>query len=311
MKKKSTAKTLWYLIAIGMLTIFFIILVSSVLNLGDRISTGIHPIASYVFYVIVVLLVWFLILNPIRIVVFSPAFSIETTLDSKSRRNYHVYKRVAKKLVQSEYLSETEKNRIKATMGDYDELRLSINHILDHSMKKEINKKIRNSAKTVLISTAVSQNGKLDAFSIIVVNIRMIKDIVVMCGFRPSFKNLARLTVSVLTTALIADGLENLDLADILPQSTMNLFSEIPFVKPLISSVTQGITNGLMTLRIGVVTRKFLFSDVKETSKDVIRRGAFIESAKMLPGVIGEAIVGLPKKFASIFKKNKVEEEAI
>ena len=70
-------------------------------------------------------------------------------------------------------------------------------------------------------------------------------------------KNLAKLTINVFTTALIAEGLENLDLNEVLPTSTINTLGEIPFAKPMLSSITQGISNGLLTLRIGIVTRKF------------------------------------------------------
>ncbi|MDL2292668.1 YcjF family protein [Acholeplasma sp. OttesenSCG-928-E16] len=310
-KKKNPTRYLWYLVAIGFFIIFFVVLISSVISLGERIANWTHPYVSYGFYLLVAVIVWFLILNPVRIVVFSPSFSIETTLDKDSRKNYRVYKKVAHRLIDGDVISDNEKEKLRFALKDgYDNLRLALNHTLDSSLKKEINKKIRKSAVTVMVSTAISQNGKLDAFTIISVNFKMIKDIVSMCGFRPSFKNLSKLTVNVFTTALIADGIENVDLNDFLPQSTMNLFAEIPLVKPLISSTVQGITNGLLTLRIGVVTRKYLFSDVKETSKDIIRRGAFIESTKMLPSVVGDAFKGFPKRFANLFKGKDKKEAA-
>ena len=40
-------------------------------------------------------------------------------------------------------------------------------------------------------------------------------------------KNLSKLTINVFTTALIAEGLENLDLNDILPSSTMNVLKKL------------------------------------------------------------------------------------
>ncbi|MDY0277679.1 MAG: DUF697 domain-containing protein, partial [Acholeplasma sp.] len=174
----------------------------------------------------------------------------------------------------------------------------------------EINKIIRKNAKTVMLSTAISQNGRLDLYAVVVVNIKMVKEIVELCGFRPNMKNLAKLTINVFTTALIAEGLENMDLNDILPNSTMNILGEIPLIKPLISSVLQGISNALLTLRIGIVTRKYLFSDAHEITKEQIRRGALLEAAGMLPGVVGEALAMFPKKFFGLFKKKTKEEDS-
>jgi len=303
MKKKDSTKWFWYAIAIGFIILFILILLSSVLDVGDRLRR-IHPYVEYGFYGLAAMLVYLLIIRPVNIIVFSPTFSVSTTLDESDRKNYSLYKRVAKRLLSFEDLPEEEQVRLKdALNSNAEDLRLSLNHTFNKHIKKKMNKIIKKNAKTVMISTAISQNGKLDFYTVIVVNLNMIKELVVMCGFRPSYKNLAKLTVNVFSTALIAEGLENMDISQVLPQSTMNTLGEIPLVKPLLSSVTQGISNALLTLRIGIVTRKYLFSDAKEISKEDIRRNALLEAAKMLPSVIGDAFMILPKKIASLFKK--------
>jgi hypothetical protein len=82
------------------------------------------------------------------------------------------------------------------------------------------------------------------------------------------------------------------------------MIGEIPFLKPILSSVISGIGNALLTLRIGFVTRKYLFSDAKEMTRDEIRRGALIEAAKNLPLVVGDALAFFPGKVVSLFKKS-------
>ena len=101
----------------------------------------------------------------------------------------------------------------------------------------------------------------------------------------PTFKNLAKLTINVFSTALIAEGLENLNLTEILPTSSQNFLKEIPFARMVTESITQGISNAILTLRIGIITRKYLFADSKELSKNDIRRGAFIETFKIMPNL--------------------------
>jgi hypothetical protein len=313
MKKKDSAKFFYYAISIGFILLFMLILLGSVLDVGERLRPLFNGYLEYAFYILAVLLIYVLILRPVQIILFSPSFSVETTLDEDSHKNYLVYRRVAKRLLAQGNLPEEEITKLEfALKGTKAELKPALYHTYNKVVKKQMNKIIKKNAKTVMISTAISQNGRLDFFTIIVVNLRMIKDLVVMCGFRPSFKNLAKLTINVFTTALIAEGLENMDLNDMLPTSTMNVLGDIPFVKPVISSVIQGTSNALLTLRIGIVTRKYLFSDAQEITKEQIRRNALLEAAKMLPSVFADSLLSFPKKIAQFFKKpEKTELELI
>ena len=310
MKKKDTTKIFWYLTAIGFILLFLLMLLSSILDVGERLR-NVSQYLEYAFYVLTVLLVYVLILRPVHIILFSPAFSVQTTLDDEktSTKNFRLYKRVVKRLLDEPYIPEEEKENLLATINDKALLQNNLNHTFNKYVKKEINKRIRRHAKTVMISTAISQNGRLDFFTVVVVNLKMIKELVTMCGFRPSYKNLSKLTINVFTTALIAEGLENLDINDVLPQSTMNTLGEIPLIKPIMSSVTQGISNALLTLRIGIVARKYLFTDAKEITKEKIRRDALLEAAKMLPSVVGDAMLIIPKRFLGMFKKNPKDKE--
>ena len=306
--KKSSTKIFWYLTAVGFIILFLLILLSSILDVGDRLR-NVSQYLEYAFYGITLILVYVLIYRPIHIIVFSPSFSIETTLDDQSAiKNYTVYKRVAKRLIANNDLPEIEKEKLSLALNDKEHLKEALNHTYNKVIKKQLNQMIRKHAKTVMISTAISQNGRLDFFTVIIVNLKMIKELVVTCGFRPSYRNLAKLTINVMTTALIAEGLENMDIADALPQSTLNTIGEIPLIKPLMSSVTQGISNALLTLRIGIVTRKYLFSDAEDITKEKIRRDALLEASGMLPVVIGDAMISLPKRIANMFKKSQKNE---
>ncbi|MCV2232292.1 YcjF family protein [Acholeplasma manati] len=307
-QKASTSTKFWVAIAFGVMILFLLILVSSIIDIGERLAK-IHEYVAYGFYGVSFLLTYILIINPVRIILVSPAFSIETVMDDKpTHRRYQTYKRVSKNLMERDEISQTEKDKLALALNNPEALQLALNEIYNSTMKKKMNQVIMKHAKTVLISTAISQNGRLDLFTVVVVNIRMIKELVQICGFRPSYKNLAKLTINVFSTALIAEGLENINLNDILPTSTANMLGEIPLIKPVMSSVAQGITNGLLTIRIGVVTRKYLFADSKELSKKAIQKGAFMESLKMIPIVVKDSIIHFPQKFFDMFKRNKDEE---
>ena len=305
MKKRNK---LWIVIGIGVAIFFLIMLVSEVLATGERIGR-IHKYLEYGFYGLSAILFFFLIVNPIRIILFSPSFSVVTVLDEENKRNFKVYKKIAENLVRNNYVTEEDKVALEST-STVPEIREELVKVFNSTIKKEINKIIINNAKTVLISTAVCQNGKFDMLTVLSMNVKMIKEIVQKCGFRPGAVKLGKLSVNVISTALIAESLEGLDFNEIFPQTTSNSLSDIPLIKPIASSFVNGISNALLTIRIGVVTRKYLFSDGKLNKSD-IRVSAIKESLQMIPAVIKDVITFFPNKIGKIFSKNKDNKEEI
>lgn len=287
--------------------ILFLILISNIMDVGERLRR-INVSVEIAFYIVSALVVYFLIINPIRIIIFSPTFQIQTVLDKDTRKTRKIYKKVAKNIIKKNKIDETAIAELRQSIKDPAELRLNLMKLYNDNVKKELNKIIIRNAKTVMISTAISQNGKLDMFTVLAVNLKMIKELVLECGFRPSFTNLGKLSVNVMVTALIADGLEDLNFNDLFPASTTGFLSDIPLIKPIMSSIMQGISNALLTLRIGLVTRRFLFSDLKEVSKKEIRREALKESIKMLPVIVKESIVVFPERIRSFFRKKTTDE---
>ena len=306
MKKRNK---FWIMIGIGVSIVILLIIISSVISVGERLRK-INIYIEYGFYVLSFLLFWILIVNPVRIILFSPTFSLVTVMDEKDNKHFRIYQKVARTFVNNNTVSEDDKKEISLAINDKQKLRLTMNKVFDTTIKKELNRIIFNNAKTVMISTAISQNGRLDMLTVLSVNLKMIKEIVLKCGFRPSYAKLGKLSVNVLATALIAETLEGLDINDLFPQSTANFLSDLPLVKPIMNSFVQGMSNALLTMRVGFVTRKYLFSETKDPSKVEIRRYAIKESIKMLPNVIAEVIAYFPAKILKLFTK-KPEKDPI
>lgn len=304
---KNKRNIFWYLVASGFLILFSLVLISSIIDIGEKLSFNIY--VEIAFYVLCAILIFALIINPIRIIVFSPSLSIVTTLDKDSLKAHRVYKEVSKNIIKNNCIKLTDEERHALLHYEsYGDLREGLSLVYNGTIKKEIRKIIIKNAKTVLLSTAISQNSKLDMVSVVSCNIKLIKEIVVMCGFRPSMKNLSKLVINVASTALIADGMENLNLEDVLPTKAIESISNVPLLKPILSSVSQGIMNALLTIRIGLITRGYLFRDSNSMTKSAIRLEAFKDSLTILPQVIGEVITFLPSKVVRIFSKKQMDE---
>ena len=296
----------WFTLAIGFILLFLLMLLSSVLDVGDRLQL-IHPYVSYGFYGLVLILVFILLIRPLYVILIKQTFNIQTSLDEGS--NLRLLKQSARRILTYDFVSDEDKSNIKETLHDGKALIPVLSNVYQGPIKKEMAKRMRHHAKTVMVSTAISQNGRLDFITIMHVNLRMIKELVELSGFRPSYQQLAKLSVNVITTALVAEGLENLDISEVLPQSTMNSLSEIPLIKPFISSVTQGISNALLTLRIGIVTREYLFTTSKELTQNAIRKTALLEAAALTPQVVAEGLAIFPSKIFNMFKPKKTKNE--
>jgi uncharacterized membrane protein YcjF (UPF0283 family) len=306
MNKK--ARKLWYLIAICAIVLFTLILVACVLDLGEKLR-NINKYVEYAFYVVVVLIVFFGIINPIRIIVNSPSFSSEV-VDNQSRKQRKTYRLVAKNIVKNNDLSEEHK-KLLLNYKNYDELQLNLQIVFEKAIRPQLNDIMIRKAKTVLISTAICQNARVDMITVFTVDINMVKELVVRCGFRPNMVNLSKLLTKIFTTALIAEGLQSISMDDILPQSATNALKELPFVKPIISSITQGLANALLTLRIGCVARRYLFKDGACITKEDIRRQAFKDAMLLYPQVVAGTLTFVPKKIVNFFTKKKNDTKLI
>lgn len=307
--KKSKTKIFWISIAIGCLIVFTLMLLSSVINIGERLRK-IHVSVEIAFYVLVFLIVFLVIINPIRIILTSPSFEICTTLDPDSHKVRSAYRAVARNMAKNQNVDE-EHRLLLTKYKNYDELQMNMTVVFHDCIKKNLNNIIIKKAKTVLISTAICQNARMDMITVFSVNLNMIKNLVTECGFRPNMTNLSKLTINVFSTALIAEGLESISIDDILPNSVNNALGQIPFIKPVMASVTQGIANALLTIRIGCVTRKYLFRDGNIITKEDIRKSAFKDSLILLPMVLYGTLTFIPKKIVHMFgSKNKENKKS-
>ncbi|MFW5841811.1 MAG: DUF697 domain-containing protein [Bacillota bacterium] len=285
-------KTFWILILIGVLILLLFVVLSNIMDVGLKLRE-IHRYFEYAFYGLSFILIYLLILNPLRIIFFAPTFTVSALSDEK--QNTKSYRNAAKNLLKMDTISDTDRTLLQTTLNDQNELPNTLKTVYHGTIRKQVDDIIIKHAKTVLMTTAISQNGNLDMFSVIFTNIKMIKAIVVACGFRPSYLNLGKLSANVAVTAMIAEGLEDVDFNELLPSKVGEALSDIPIVRTATNSIFQGISNGMLTCRIGIVTRKYLFRDNQMMTEKELRLAAYKESFRLMPIIIKDGLVAFPK----------------
>lgn len=294
-------KRFWILIGIGSFIVLFFILLSNILEVGEKLA-NIHVYLSYGFYGLSVILFWVLIINPIRVITLSPTFTVDAMLHDDSKR-HKIYKDAVNVLIKQQLITEEDTTLLQDTMNDREALKGSLATVFDRTIKTNMDEVIVRNAKSVLVTTALSQNGNLDMLSVLAINIKMIREIVEVSGFRPSYPYLAKLSLNVLVTSLIAEGIEDMDIAEYMPTKISETLTDIPFLKTISSSIIGGIANGMLTCRVGIITQKYLYNDNQLIDKKQIRRQAYKGTLLLMPRVVSEGLTIFPKSVAKVFSR--------
>ena len=276
------------------------VVVSSAINVGERLRQ-VHQYAEIAFYVIAFLLFYLLVLNPLRVIFFAPSFAVD--LDATDKQANKAFAKAARNLLHMDTLTESDRTLLREALSDEERLPSALKTVYQGTIRKQVDRIIVKHSKTVLMTTAISQNGNLDMLAVIMSNIRMTKAIVESCGFRPSYVDLGKLGLNVAVTAMIAEGLEGVRFHEMMPSKLGEAITDVPFLRTATNSVFQGVANGMLTCRIGIVTRRYMFRDNRMMSQQEIRVAAFKEAFRLMPRVITEGLYGFPKGVVTLVLK--------
>ena len=148
---------------------------------------------------------------------------------------------------------------------------------------------IRGAGAQVFVTTAISQNGSLDGLMVLLAQSRMLWHIARVYYQRPSVRDLAVLYGNVAATAFVATQLDDLDLAEqVQPLLSGVLGSAVGAVPGLhaastllLNSVMSGTANAFLTLRVGIIAKRYCGALVLPERR-AVRRAAVSQAAQML-----------------------------
>ena len=344
------------------LAILTMMLLGNVIVIAEKLGEICHTVyVEYAFYALILLLAVIFIIRPIIKVHSAPEFPVLAVDDeAKTKELQQFGKRLA---ANCGYISDPEKRR-EHQIAFRKELQLySADHeLLKKALQKElelrfegdagldvlgINKRIKEWGKTVFMVTAISQNGIFDSAAVLVMNYKLIEDLVLASGFRPTRPQMFRLYVRILTTSLIsyctsqvftdidgvapfdiasdAVGAADVDVTDVNPEdiagtspeldgedSLSGLLARFKIPGVVAESALQGAVNALLTLRIGYVTKAFLMEGPEALSgvrnKRAIKRQAIKSAFKALPGIVAGSAAALGKGLTGLVARMAPKE---
>lgn len=284
-------KIIILIIAFG--TVIFTIFIINQTNQVVSLTTKIHPIFGQV--VLFVLLAFYAaaIIVPLVAIIRRPITLLPP--DETDSEAYGIYlTRLAKRLSGNPYI---ENNHIDP--GDITALEKAL-----IVLEGQADKKIKEAASTVFVMTAISQYGSLDAIIVALAQFRMIWQVTTLYNQRPNLRELAYLYGNVFATSFLASKIENLDLledqlepviASIMGSSLSSLTPAFNTAATVITnSVIQGSANAFLTLRVGIIAKKYCSSMVRQ-DRSVLRRAATVQAVAMLAVVLGESTYNVTK----------------
>ncbi len=319
------------------LAVITLLLMGKVFVIAEKLGEVCHTVyVEYAFYALILILAFIFIIRPIIKVNNAPEFPVLAVDDEARTADLMKFgKRLA---ANCGYIQDAEKRKehqialkkeLQLYSSDHEQLKAALSRELALRFEGDreldvlgIDARIREWGKTVFMVTAISQNGVFDSAAVLVMNYKLIEDIVLASGFRPTRPQMFRLYVRILTTSLISyctsqvftdmDGVapfdiagdavsaDDVDVTDVNPEdvapaldgedSLTGMLSRFKIPGVVAESALQGAVNALLTLRIGYVTKTFLkegpeaLSGVK--NKRAAKREAIKSAFKSLPGVV-------------------------
>jgi hypothetical protein len=252
--------------------------VTSLVSLADRI----HPVAGTVVFWTIVLAAGFFALYCVIAYARLPGALIPPEETSGPRHDAYLQALRAR-------LATNPRTR-DLPLATPEEIEDAVGHL-----SNEADKVVRRTASTVFLSTALMQNGRLDGLVVLFTQIQMVNRVARIYVQRPSPRELMRLYANVAGTALIATGLESLDLGEMIaPLAT----SVVPAIKGgipglsgisalLVKCISNGAANAFLTLRVGEVARRYC-ALTSRCSRDAIRKSATAEAVHHLGRIVRE-----------------------
>lgn len=307
-KKKVNVWTI--VLCVSLVLLLLLALVSDAMSVGDKLAS-VNVYLAVAFYVLIGVVVCVGIVYPLVGVFFAPVFSLDKLHGADGSVHMKWCRKLVKNLISNVDLTDEEKVQITGYLGQGDSADDLLIEFYDRKITPVLNREIYETAKKVLIVTAVSQNSTVDMIGMASANFTLIKRIVEICGFRPNNVQVFRLYLRVLSMTMLAGALEDINMEDLVSKATESTFGKA--LGLVSASAVQGTVNALTTLRIGVITKNYLLNaDVSMTRKE-LRKKSYTEAFGILQNILkqnfGEKVDKVKDPVKRFFgrKKNEVE----
>lgn len=248
---------------------------------------------SFLIFISLVL-IYFAIMPTIKILMMPKSFS-----PTKNKAEIDtIYAKRLKRFQKNDLLLGYDYNSSKSSEEMYKESVALLQEKVNALRKQYISK--------VFYSTAVSQNGFLDAIIILSASINLVKEIFIIYNGRVSNKDLFGIGRKVYT-AMAIGGSEGVEYAtdEIITSLASDGLKSIPFIDKIMGSIADGFVNAMLVTRISYITENYCQKVYISSDKDLLPSFKVVyDTAKIITNDVRDKIKSALKNMSTEKKEN-------
>ncbi|TVQ04969.1 MAG: DUF697 domain-containing protein [Balneolaceae bacterium] len=274
-------------ISVGLL--FLVFLLNQIIQFSASISQ-LSPVAGQIVLLISLAIFGIAVVLPLLLFMFMPA-PLVPPKKSEGREYEKHLKQLSRRLAKN---PNVPKGLPLNSPEEIEQAFSQLNDIADE--------KIKLYAKRAFYTTAISQNGALDALFMIALQFKLIWDVAHVYSQRPTINDMSFLYTNVMATALIASQLDEAEYLEMIESAINTGFgsavSMIPGTALIVNSALSGASNTFLTLRVGIITQRYCNSLIRP-ERITLRNSATAAAAKKLGGIVTKGTYDLMKLIGS------------
>ncbi len=304
MQSQYSTTSFWVIIGVGAILLLVVIFTGNVLVIGGRLGQ-IHQAIELSFYGLVFMFGYLLLVRPLIPIFYTPVFPVSQFLDGEQPVDPKTCRTVARVILRRGGLSSGETKSLAMALRRSDDLTPLLRKIFQSKLKV-VDDLTKEHAELAFLSTAISQNGSLDAVMLIHTNFKLLNEIVSTLCYRPSLPQLIKMYAQVFVASLVAERFEDVELSDSFSQIAASIgggaAAWIPGTQVLVTSVLQGMGSAFLTLRTGTLAKNYILEGGEHFAPRKSRKSANREAAKMLLPVMATAVMKFPASVRGLLK---------
>jgi hypothetical protein len=290
-------KKIIIILSLLVIVIFIIVVINQTAQFL-QLCNNIHPGFGKIVYYGIIIIYSLIVLIPIYLFLVLPK-PLRPPAEHDKNAYDHFIQLFAKRLQRN-----TELQLLKLSIKNKHDIEQAIK-----ILNGMADKKIKETASTIFLTTAISQSGRFDALTVLISQSRMVWQLAHIYNQRPSLREMVQLYANIGVTVFLSMELDDIDIEEQVEPVLENLFggaviSAIPGGQLIANSIFSGTANAFLTLRIGALTKRYCGS-LKLVDRKSIRNSSTIEAGKLLLPTIGVVAKKLKKTMIDVVK-NKI-----
>lgn len=201
---------------------------------------------------------------------------VDPTPEEKAR----YLKKLGRRLRKNRLLKKCD----KCSASDSIEKKLSV-------LNEMANEEIKNTAKKVFLSTAISQNGRLDSLVVFLSTAFLVWKVSHIYNQRPSLREMFSIYTNVVGSSFVSYGIDEIDIKTQINALVEPLMAHAVGHVPIVSSITSsfanaffhGAVNCILVSRVGIITKNYI--SIGYDLDSGLRRSSFQEAVSFARNV--------------------------